>query len=138
MKMLDMFPGLRPRTFKLLWTVLSWMSHRISSIRSFSWLIHIYIYIYYVIYTVNNKHLYTMNMEIHNCNTRYDTNLHLPISNLTKFQKWSYYSGIKTFSHLPANMKCLRNDLEHFNIALKSFLNSGSFYTLEEFLNHNR
>ena len=68
----------------------------------------------------NNKHLYTMNMEIHNFNTRYSTSLHPPISNSTKFQKGAYYSGIKIFLHLPA--KCLTNDLEHFRIALKCFL----------------
>ena len=39
------------------------------------------------LYIVNNKHLYTKNMEIHRFNTRYNTNLHPPISNLTKFQK---------------------------------------------------
>jgi len=134
MKMFDMFPGWMPGNFKLLWTLISCVSHRICSIRSISWMIHIY----YIIHTVNNKHLYTMNMKIHNFNARYDTNLHPPISNLTKFQKWSYYSGIWTFSHLPANIKCLTNDLEHFHIALKRSLNSNSFYTLEEFLNYNR
>jgi hypothetical protein len=123
-----------PGNFKLLWTLLSCVSHRISSIRSISWMIHIY----YVTYTVNNKHLYTMNVEIHNFNTRYNTNLHPPISNLTKFQKWSYYSRIRTFSHLPANIKCLTNDLEHFHNALKRSLNSNSIYTLEAFLNYNR
>jgi len=42
------------------------------------------------LYIVNNKHLYTMNMEIRNFNTRYNTNLQPPISNLTKFQKGAY------------------------------------------------
>lgn len=78
-------------------------------------------------------------MKIHNFNTRYDTNLHPPTSNMTKFQKWSYYSGIWTFIYLPAIIKCLTNDLEHFYIAIKRSLNSNSFYTLEEeFLNYNR
>ena len=64
-------------------------------------------YIYTVPYIVTNKNLYK-----HNFNNRYNTNLHPPISNLTKFQKWAYYSGIKVFSHLPPNIKCLMNDLE--------------------------
>ena len=85
-------------------------------------------YIYTMsLYTVNNKHLYTINMEIHNFNTRYNTNLHLPLSNLTKFQKWAYYSRIKIFSHLPANTKCIMNNLGCFLIALKRFLNTNSF-----------
>ena len=40
-----------------------------------------------ILYIVNNKHLYTMNMEIYNFNTRYSTNRHPSISNSTKFQK---------------------------------------------------
>jgi len=93
-------------------------------------------YIYTMpLYTVNNKHLYTTNMEIHNFSTIYNTSLHPPISNLTKLQKGAYHSGIKIFSHLPVNTKCLMNDLEHFPIAPERFLNSIS---LEEFPKCNR
>jgi len=74
------------------------------------------------LYIVNDKHLYTTNMEIHNFNTRYNTDLHPLISNLTTFQKRAYYSGIKIFNHLPANIKCLTNNLERFCLALKRFL----------------
>jgi hypothetical protein len=66
-----------------------------------------------------------MNMENHNFNTRYISNLHPPISKLTKFQKRAYYSGIKIFSHFPSNIKCLTNDLECFRIALKFILYLG-------------
>jgi len=65
-----------------------------------------------------------MNMEIHNFNNRYNTNLHPPISNFTKFQKGAYYLRIQIFIQLPANLECLTNDLEHFLIALRRFLNS--------------
>ena len=64
------------------------------------------------LYIVNNKHLYKMDMKIHNFNTRYNTNLPPPISNLTQFLKGAYYFGIKIFNHLPANIKCLTNYLE--------------------------
>jgi hypothetical protein len=84
------------------------------------------------------KGLKKWNTEIQSFNTRYNTNLHPPISNLTNFQEGAYYSGIKIFNHLPANIKCLTNDLECCHIALKNFLNSNSFYTLEEFFNCNR
>ena len=40
--------------------------------------------IYTMSYIVNNKHLYKTNIDF---NTTYNTNLHPPISNLTKFQK---------------------------------------------------
>jgi hypothetical protein len=77
-------------------------------------------------------------MDIHNFNTRYDTNLHSPTSNLNNFLKGAYYSGIKIFSHLPANMKCLTNDLERLALSQKRFLNSILFYTLEEFFHYER
>jgi hypothetical protein len=53
-----------------------------------------------ILYTVNNKYLYHTNNEIHNYRTRYNSNLHLPVVNLTKFNKGAYFSGIKIFTHL--------------------------------------
>ena len=66
-------------------------------------------------------------MDIHNFNIRYDTNHHLPTSNLTKVLKGAYYSEIKIFSHLPANMKCLTNDLERLALPQKGFLTPINF-----------
>jgi vesicle coat complex subunit len=44
-----------------------------------------------------NKHLYTTNQEMYNVNTRYKTNLHPPISNISKYQKGPHYSRIKFY-----------------------------------------
>jgi len=56
-----------------------------------------YIYLI-VLYTVNNKHLFDTNNEIHKHKTRNNNNnnnnLHLPIANLSKFNKGAYISGI--------------------------------------------
>jgi hypothetical protein len=52
-----------------------------------------------ILHTVNNKHLYDTNNEIHN-RTRYNKNLHLSIVNLTKFNKGAYFAGMKVFSNL--------------------------------------
>jgi hypothetical protein len=52
------------------------------------------------LYTVNNKYLFNTNKEIHTYRTRYNNNLHLPIVNLSKFNKGAYISGIKVFNHL--------------------------------------
>jgi len=55
-----------------------------------------------ILYTVYNKQLYNTNKEIHKYRTRYNNNnLHLPIVNLSKFNKGVYFSGIKVFNHLP-------------------------------------
>jgi hypothetical protein len=48
-------------------------------------------YIYsLVLYTVNNKHLFDANNEIHKYETRNNNNLHLPFDNLSKFNKGAY------------------------------------------------
>ena len=48
-------------------------------------------YIYsLVLYTVNNKHLFDANNEIHKYKTRNNSNLHCPIANLSKFNKGAY------------------------------------------------
>jgi hypothetical protein len=47
------------------------------------------------IFVMKTKHLYNTNNQIHSVHTRFKTNLHPPIANLTKFQKKVYYSGIK-------------------------------------------
>ena len=36
---------------------------------------------------VNNKHLFTQNLEVHNHDTRSANKFNLPITNLTKYQK---------------------------------------------------
>jgi hypothetical protein len=59
-----------------------------------------------------------MNVAVNNFDTGYNTNLHPPNSNMTKFQKVPYYCGMKILNHLPANMKSLTSDLERFIIAL--------------------
>jgi hypothetical protein len=38
----------------------------------------------------SDQHLFIMNMEIHNFITRNNSNLHLSITNMTKFQKGVY------------------------------------------------
>jgi hypothetical protein len=63
-------------------------------------------YIYSLIsHTVNKKHLYNTNKEIHKYRTRYNNNLHLPILDLWKFNKEAYFSGIKVFNHLLEHTK---------------------------------
>jgi hypothetical protein len=89
-----------------------------------------------LLYTVNNKQLFISNREIHNISTRSSINLHPPTSNLTKFQKGAYYFGIKIFN-LPTNIKCLTKEVKLFRPALKRFLYTNSFYSFEEYFNHN-
>ena len=65
-----------------------------------------------------------VNSEIRNINTRTKSNLHQPISNLSTYQKGTYYSGIKVFNSLPTHIKDLSptyiKDLPHNRKQFKS------------------
>ena len=50
------------------------------------------------LFVLNNKHFCTKNLEVHNHNTRSANNFHLPIANLTKYQKGAHYAGISSYS----------------------------------------
>jgi hypothetical protein len=56
---------------------------------------------------------------------------------LKLFQKGVFYSGIKTYNHLPKTIKELSHDVKQFRLALKRFIISDSFYSLEEYFDIN-
>jgi hypothetical protein len=87
---------------------------------------------------VTKKHFFSTNYQIHSVHTRYKTNLHPPIANLTKFKKGVYYSGIKFFNNLPHNIKELASEIKLFKNALKWFLLINYFYNSEEYFNYQR
>ena len=47
--------------------------------------------------------------------------LHLPIANLSVFQKGVYFSGVKIFNNLPTNLKETFYDVYKFKKSLKRF-----------------
>jgi len=91
-----------------------------------------------LLFVVDNRDYFKVNSEIHNTNTRNKLNLHPPISNLSVYQKGTYYSGIRLFNSLPSQIKDLSHNRNQFNHALKNFLHFHSFYTLDEYFNCNR
>ena len=90
-----------------------------------------------ILFTIDNKHLFTSNNELHNYSTRNNANLHLPAVNLSKFYKGPLISGIKAFNHLPQHLKLLASDVKCFKVSLKRFLCHHSFYTIKEYYEHN-
>ena len=88
-----------------------------------------------LLYVANNKHLFTRNLEVHNHDTRSANNFHLPIINLTKYQKGGHYAGIKNFNHLPTHIKHAANEIRDFKMTLRKFLLSNSFFSIEEYFN---
>ena len=71
-----------------------------------------------LMYMVNNKHLFTRNLEVHNHDTRSAKNFHLPITNLTIHQEGAYYTGIKIFSYLPTHIMNIVNEISVFKKTL--------------------
>jgi len=86
-------------------------------------------------YVVNNKHLFTKNLAVHNHDKRSANNFYLPTINLTKYQKGAYYTGIKIFNYLPAHIKNVANEIQAFKKTLERFLLDNLFYSIDECFN---
>ena len=86
-----------------------------------------------LIFVVKNKDLFLFNSDIHTINTCNNTNLHMPNTNLTIFQKGVLYSGSKLYNKLPPHIKGISDDLRCFKSALKDFLMERTLYSIEEF-----
>jgi hypothetical protein len=91
-----------------------------------------------LLFVVDNGDYFRLNFEIDSFNTKNKSNLHPPLSILTVFQRGPYFSGIKALSNLPSYVKNLLQNKKQFKQALKEFLHSYSFYSLNEFYNYNR
>jgi len=88
-----------------------------------------------LMFVVQNKNIFSTNIENHNIDIRRRNNLYLPQANLAIFQKEAYYLGIKIFNNLPLEIKTVAGNLKKFKIALKQFLYTYSYYTLEKYFN---
>jgi hypothetical protein len=87
---------------------------------------------------VNNKHLFTKILEVHDHDTRSVNNFHSPITNLTKYQKGAYYTGIKIFIYLSTHIKNVAHEIQVFKKTLKRFLLDNSFYSVDEYFNADK
>jgi len=70
-----------------------------------------------LLFTVDNKHLFTTYNEIHKYNTRNNNNLHPALTNLRKY-KGPYVPDVKLFNHLPQYLKALVHYSKHFRSSL--------------------
>jgi hypothetical protein len=62
---------------------------------------------------------------------------YLPSCSLTVFQNGVYYTGVKVFNYLPIELKWLIESSMKFKVAIRRYLVSHCFYTLDEFFNLN-
>ena len=77
-----------------------------------------------------------MNSEIHNINTRNNSNFYQVLSHLTTYQKGPYNMGIEVHNSLSPEIKDLFHNINKFKSSLRGFLHQHSFYTLEEYFNY--
>ena len=86
-----------------------------------------------LVFVNKNRELFLSNSEIHELNTRYNQNLHLPSTNLTLVQKGVLYSGSKIYNCLPLSIKALSNNAKRFKATLKRYLIENVFYSIDEY-----
>ena len=86
-----------------------------------------------LIFVVRYRDLFLFDSEIHDIDTCFNYNLHVPTTNLTLVQKGVLYSGSRIYNHLPSHIKRLSNDFKQFKTKLKAYLLEHSCYSLEEF-----
>jgi hypothetical protein len=79
-----------------------------------------------------NSQRFQTNSAIHR--TRNKNQLHSPVAILSCFQKSAYYAGINIFNSLPSSLTSLINEKAQFKVALKRYLITHSFYSVDEFL----
>jgi hypothetical protein len=64
--------------------------------------------------TIKNKNYFPSDTDIHDINTHYSYNLHLPSTNLSIIQKAVLFSRSKIYNHLPLNIKLSSKDFKNF------------------------
>jgi len=80
-----------------------------------------------MMFIVDNKKSFKINVSVHRLNTRNKNQLHLPIANFSCCQRGVSYSAMKIFNSLPNNVKNFGNDRVHFIIVLCKYLIYHSF-----------
>ena len=79
-------------------------------------------YIYsLILFALNNKEFFDLNIHIHQHNIRNKGNMHLTNINLTKVKKGPYFSCIRMFNQLPNKFKSLDFNIKKHKKILKKF-----------------
>jgi hypothetical protein len=70
---------------------------------------------------------------MHSIDIRNKHHLHRPNANISCFQKSTFYAGIRIFNRLPLSLISLKNEKTKFKVALRKYLNTHYFYSVDEF-----
>jgi hypothetical protein len=91
-----------------------------------------------VMFVVDSPNNFQTNSTLHCISTIYKNQLHRPTVNLSCIQNGVTYSAIKIYNSLPSDTSRLQNDKSSFKLALRKYLITHTFYSLEEFFSHNQ
>lgn len=90
----------------------------------------------FMMFVLNNVDEFRTNSSVHGINIRCKIQLHVPSVRLSSVQKGVSYSSVKIVNSLPWNILKLQNDKLIFRSALRRYLLTHVFYSVEEFLSH--
>jgi hypothetical protein len=83
-------------------------------------------------FIISKKEIFLTNSFIHNINTSHKHH-HRPNASLSYFKKCTVCAGIKIFKSLPPSTTILKNDKAKLTAALRKYLLTRSFYSIDEF-----
>jgi hypothetical protein len=84
-------------------------------------------------FILNNQENFQTNSSVHSIDTRNKHHLHRPNANQSCFQKSTFSASIRIFNRLPLSLISLKNEKTKFKVALRKYLNTHSFYSVDEF-----
>jgi len=71
-------------------------------------------------FVLQSQERFTLNIEVHNFNTRNKLKLHKPVSSLTLYQKGVYNMSKRVFNKLPEHVTNLAGNEKIFILTLKA------------------
>jgi hypothetical protein len=89
-----------------------------------------------MLFLVDNLLYFQTNSSVHDINTRYKNQLHMPSVRLSAIQRGTTYSAIKIFNKLPPSISSLKKDKLVFKSVLRKYLLTHGFYSIEEFVSN--
>jgi hypothetical protein len=88
-------------------------------------------------FVIKNFGNFLTSTAVHGVNNRTKHQLHRPIVTLSCIQRSIFYSSFKIFNKLPHILK-LNNETPRFMVALRKYLITHVFYSVDEFLSNSK
>jgi len=90
-----------------------------------------------LMFVINNFDNFLTSTAVHGVNTRTKHQLYRPVVTLSCIQRGVFYSSIKIFNKLPRILE-LNNETPRFMVALRKYLITHVFYSVDEFLSSSQ